>query len=128
MNCPNCKTTALAKVVDGHPYEVTQVEEDYAKSIAAYPTSSDTMRMKAAMYELQCETCHTVYTFCIGCKRFIKHNDLHRVTKPKWEHLGGSLERIDGMFIEYLRCPFCGYSVGGVRERIVDAQPGDEFV
>jgi hypothetical protein len=117
MNCPNCKITVLTKTLDGHSYEITPAEEEFAKTLSAYPTSPDTMRMKASMFELKCDQCSTTYTFCISCKRFVKHDDLQRITKPKWESFGGSLTQLEGVFVEYMRCPFCGFSVGGVRER-----------
>lgn len=128
MNCPICKTVALTKLLDGHSYEITAVEEQFSKDIAPYPTTPDVMRMKAAMYELHCEQCHSVFVFCISCKRFVKHSELNRITKPKWESLGsGSLMQIDGVFVEYHRCPFCGYSVGGAKERLLNAPTDNEW-
>ena len=124
IKCPNCENS-LVKTVDGHEYELTENEVDFAKELEPYPTQPDTMRIKAAMFELKCKECQTEFTYCISCKRLMKRGDLHRITKPKWEQYGRRMVQMDGVYAEYMRCPFCGYSVGGYREKYV-GESGEE--
>ena len=130
MNCPQCNTP-LSKTLDGHDYELTDGEVEFAKAVSPFPTSPDIMRMKAAMFELKCGQCHTSYTLCLCCKRLVPQGELHRVTKKKWEVVGDHLTQLDGVYSEYYRCSFCGYSVGGYRERYTGENDGDhepEFI
>ncbi len=116
------------KTVDGNEYELTESEMNFAKEVEAYPTVPDVMRIKAAMFNLKCPDCDSYYTFCISCKRLVPKGSLHKITKPKWEQMGRSMVKLDGVFVEYNRCPFCGFSVGGFKEFFSDGEGPTEWV